>query len=159
MGIKILVATDGSVPADSAERYAVKLAKKLGARVVALYVVEHSEYPLRRLWSRMKHELLHQASVEGEEILEKVKELGEKEGVEVEMVTRKGSPAEEIVRYVYENRDVQLLVIAPRSKGMLYKLFVGSTTEAVVRELGKLVPCPVIITPCEKITPECRMEV
>lgn len=157
MGIKILVATDGSVPADSAERYAIRLAKKLGASVAALYVMEHSEHPVRRFWSRVRHELMHQASVEGQEIVDKVKELGSREGVEVEAVIRKGSPAEEIVRYIYENKDIQLVVIAPRSKGLLYKLFVGSTTDALLRELGRLVPCPVIIAPCDKTAPECRM--
>src|SRR3989304_22209 len=100
--MQILVPTDGSVAADSAERYAIKLAKKINAKVVALYVIEHSEHPLRRVWSRAKKEILHQIEVDGKEIVEKVKELGEEADVEVKGVIKKGNPAEEIVKYVYE---------------------------------------------------------
>src|SRR3990172_5746598 len=145
--MRILVLTDGSVAARKAEGYALKLAKMVGGRVIALHVVEHREDPLHRLWLRVRNELLEHAHSDGVDIIEELKELGRKEGVEVEGTIRKGRPSEEILRYISENRDLDLIIIAPRKMGPFSRLLLGSTTERLVREIGKLVSCPVLITP------------
>lgn len=145
--MRILVPTDGSVAARKAEGHALRLARMIGGRVIALHVVEHREDPLRRLWLRVRNEILEHAQSDGVDIIEELKELGKREGVEVEGTIRKGHPSEEILRYISENRDLDLIIIAPRKMGLLSRLLLGSTTERLVREIGKLVSCPVLITP------------
>ena len=145
--MKILVPTDGSVAARKAEGYALRLARMIGGRVIALHVVEHREDPLHRLWLRARNELLGHAQSDGVDIVEELKGLGRREGVEVEGVIRRGRPSEEILRHISENRDLDLIIIAPRRMGLLSRLLLGSTTERLVREIGKLVSCPVLITP------------
>lgn len=147
MGIKILVPTDGSVAARKAEGYALKLAKMIGGRAIALHVVEHREELLHRLWLSVRNELLGHAQSDGVDIIEELKEQGKMEGVEVEVVIRRGRPSEEILRYISENREIDLVIIATRRMGPFSRLLLGSTTERLVREIGKLVSCPVLITP------------
>jgi nucleotide-binding universal stress UspA family protein len=148
--MKILVPTDGSLAALAAEEYAIQLAKKFNASIVALYVAEVAETPAQRLWAKLGKEILKRGESNEMEVLHRIKEQGEKSGITVETVIKHGRPSEEIIKYAGEEETIKMIVMAPRGKGFLHKLFLGNTTLEVIREVGKLVKIPVIITPYTK---------
>jgi nucleotide-binding universal stress UspA family protein len=147
MSAKILVPTDGSVAASVGEREAVRLAKRMKGRVVALHVIEEREGALSRLFLGLRNELLHHRQSDGVEIIERVKEQGRREGVEVEGVIRKGRPQKEILRYLSEHPGIDLIILSPRPLGFFSRLLMGSTTKELVKEIGRLVSCPILLTP------------
>jgi nucleotide-binding universal stress UspA family protein len=147
MSARILVPTDGSVAASTGEQEAVRLAKLMGGRVIALHVVERREGPFSRLLLAVRNELLYHRQSDGVDIIERVKEWGEKEGVEVEGVIRTGKPQKEILHYISEHPNLDLIILSPRPLGFLSRLLLGSTTKELVKQIGRLVSCPILITP------------
>ncbi|WP_457555960.1 universal stress protein [Candidatus Pyrohabitans sp.] len=148
--MNILVPTDGSWAAYAAERYAVKLCRRCGGRIVALHVYD-PEISVEKWKVRIKRELLGRMQTESDalEIIDRVKELGEKAGVEVEgvIIKGRGRPSDEIIKFVRQRGDIDLIVIAPTGKSHLFKLFLGSTTEGLIGELGRLLKVPVLVVP------------
>jgi nucleotide-binding universal stress UspA family protein len=118
----ILVATDGSAFSDAAAREAVCMAKCTGGTVMALSV----------------------ARTEGEDVWEnvqRVRQLGEKEGVRVKTVTDVGRHYEVIVRNAEEG-NIDLIVMGSHGRTGLDRLLMGSVTEKVIG----LASCPVLVT-------------
>jgi len=56
-----------------------------------------------------------------------------------ELVTRRGSPFVEIVRYA-KDRDIDLIVMGTHGRGPIAHMLLGSVAEQVVRKA----PCPVL---------------
>ncbi len=148
--MNILVPTDGSWAAYAAEKYAVELCRRYGGKVIALHVYD-PEISMETWKVKIKREIFGRMLTESDalEIVDRVKELGEKAGVEVESVIIKGrgKPSDTIIKYVNQRGDIDLIAIAPRGKGTLSKLFMGSTTEALLMELGRMLKIPVLVVP------------
>ena len=148
--MKILVPTDGSWAAYAAEKYAVELCKKWGGEIVALHIYD-PEISMETWKVKIKREIFGRMQTESDalEIIDRVKKLGEEKEVKVEgvIIKGKGRPSDEIVNYVNQRKDIDLIVIAPTGKGHLFKLFMGSTTEALMSELGRLLNVPVLVVP------------
>lgn len=64
------------------------------------------------------------------------------EGIDLRTALRTGHPGEGLCAWAVENR-AGLIVVGVRRRGPFEKIFVGSTTEAVLRRA----PCPVLIIP------------
>ena len=136
---RIVVPTDGSEVSMEAVNHAIYIAKKLNSEIYAIYVVDISPFvglPMEGSWE-MITEVLRE---EGEEILKKVKELGEKEGVEIKTKMLDGIPAEEIVRFAKE-KNADLIVMGTTGKTGLERILLGSVAERVI----KTSPCPVLV--------------
>ncbi|WP_456471829.1 universal stress protein [Methanocaldococcus sp.] len=136
---RIVVPTDGSEVSMEAVNHAIHIAKKLNSEIYAIYVVDISPFvglPMEGSWE-MITEVLRE---EGEEILKKVKELGEKEGVEIKTKMLDGIPAEEIVRFAKE-KNADLIVMGTTGKTGLERILLGSVAERVI----KTSPCPVLV--------------
>jgi len=137
-GIKrILIATDGSEPTKLAVAQGLHLAKLLGAKVTALFVVD--QVPLQSMPADSTvvfsvHALIES---EGKKAVSDVKEAGDKMGVEVTSLVVEGSPAKKIVEIA---ADFDLVVMGTIGRSGLSKLFIGSVAERVVR----YAPCPVL---------------
>jgi nucleotide-binding universal stress UspA family protein len=148
--MKILVPTDGSWAAFAAEKYAVELCKRCGGKIVTLHVYD-PEISVETWKVKLKRELIRKMQTERDayEIVDRVKKLGEEEGVEVEsvIIKGKGRPSDEIIKYINNRGDIDLIIIAPTGKGHFFKLFLGSTTEGLLSELGRLLQVPVLVVP------------
>ncbi len=134
---RILIATDGSEPTQLAIEQGLHLAKLLGAKVTALFVVD--QVPLQTMPADATviysvHALLEN---EGNQAVNEVKEAGAKAGVEVTTMVVEGSPAKKIVELA---ADFDLVVMGTLGRSGLSKLFIGSVAERVVR----YAPCPVL---------------
>ncbi len=156
MDKKILIPTDGSEQARDAVRYAVQLAGKLGAGLAALRVVDIDRYASEFMAVReaVGTELEEQAR----RILAEASDIAEAAGAEMETHIRHGDSSREIIRYAQENRDIVLIVMGASGRRRLGRQLIGSTAERVVRQVGRDLPCPVVITPSHVITPEARLD-
>jgi len=117
----IMVPTDGSEFASRAEDMAIHIAKKLGAKVTAVYIIdERLLYPFDVL------------EEEGESILRNVSKKGKKEGLEVKEVLLVGNPAHDMAR-IAKNEGADIIVIGTHGKTGLEKLLMGSVAENTLK--------------------------
>ena len=117
----ILIPTDGSKRAEKSAGHAIRLAKKLGARVTALHVVPEADYPALEAWvrhdahfaSKLDDAFRHQATL----FLENVRDAALLHGVQCECrIARSPLPHEAIVRTAHDI-ECDLIFMAPREAG------------------------------------------
>lgn len=125
---RILVPTDGSAATDDAVERAIDLAKRYGAEVHALYVVETNValpeggvVDLTDAFERL-----------GEEAVADVAERAEAAGVDVETAVAHGTAHRSILDYV-EAEDVDLVVMSTHGRTGIDRYLLGSVTEKIVR--------------------------
>lgn len=127
---KILLATDGSAPAERATQLAIALAKLVGAKIKAVYV-RTGEDALLYPEERLADEVL--AGVHPSEAgLELAKKFASKNGVELEVETLRGGVAPQIVKKA-ESEGADLIILGDTGRTGLARLALGSVAEAVVR--------------------------
>jgi len=130
----ILVAIDGSAPANRAVTHALEQAERTGATVHALYVVDTDRYAEPAL-SSMELET-NEIEQWGEAQLQEVVERGE--GVDVAVETRccHGKPHVEIIGYGDEI-DADLVVVGYQGHSHSKGTQIGSVTDRVVQNAGR----------------------
>lgn len=141
---KILIATDGSEYTKNAVDYGIDLAKNLGAKLHAVYVIDTAAFasiPMDAAWESM-YELLNQ---EGSQAIKYVTEKAEAEGVVIEGNLIEGHPADEIIKFSEKN-SISLIVMGTLGKSGLDRFLLGSVAEKVVRN-SKI---PVLVVRCKK---------
>jgi len=128
---KILVATDGSARARRAGEHAVYLAKNLGARIYALYVVD-----VERAFRTGAHYAAFARELDlcGREAVGEISTLAAGSGVEHEelVVEGRGSVARTVVR-VAEELEADCVVLGSVRVSGLERAFAGSVSEGVMR--------------------------
>jgi universal stress protein A len=139
----ILLPTDFSEHAAYALSYATSLARRFGAALVCVHVIEPMmpavgyaglSEPLPMV--DVSDQLEESAARE----LPKIAGSDECAGLAVEEVIAHGDAATEIVRVASE-REIDLIVIASHGRTGLGRILFGSTAESVVRHA----PCPVLV--------------
>ncbi len=138
---KILLPTDGSKHANKAAEHAIWIARKSGAEIIALTVMETSSLvglQADDLIVRLKEMLEEEASRSLEAVKKLVEESGA--GVKITLRTDEGSPADAILRTI-EKEGVDLVVMGTSGKHGLDRFLLGSVAEKVVRSAG----CPVLV--------------
>jgi nucleotide-binding universal stress UspA family protein len=142
----ILVATDFSDCSGAAFQMAKKLARRFGAKIILVHVinqrvVEHLADHLRLEADTLLPEFRERAQQQLGEFLKRIKP----ENLEVESMVVVGLPFQEIA-VVARDLAVDLVVMGGygrSGRGPIEKVFFGSTAEKVVR----LLPCPVLCVP------------
>lgn len=142
---KILVTTDFSDQALAGIDSAALLARRLGAEIVLLYVVEDRLPPIMPFVSESEREqiLVDHRDKATARMPDYARRYLPDDGVTTVAVT--GAAAPEIVRFATEN-DVDLIVMASHGYGPVKQLLLGSTTERVLHHA----PCPVLVVPSKK---------
>jgi nucleotide-binding universal stress UspA family protein len=136
----ILVPTDFSDHARQALEYAKELARRLGATLHLIHVVEPIIYPAEWGYSQiglteLEQELTRLAEREIAQLVEALRA----EGLTVRGEVLHGRASEQIVRYAQEH-GIGLISIGTHGRSGLEHLLFGSTTERVLRKA----PCPVL---------------
>lgn len=121
----VVVATDGSKPAEAAEREALALASALGARLHVCYVVDSYSTGQALTDLRARRE-------EAAEHVESVAEHAREAGVDVETAVLEGFPHRELLGYVGD-AGADLVVVGTRGRGGARRLLLGSVAEKVIR--------------------------
>jgi len=126
---RILVATDGSDNAQRAADRALDLARKYGAELHAVYVIEsRTEYDNAIVDPDTVRQNLR---ADGEEALAAIEADGEPD-VSVVTAIRDGVPHEELLSYS-TNQGIDLVVMGAKGRSAFKTVLLGSTTEALLR--------------------------
>lgn len=139
---RILIATDGSEPANAAAAEAVTLATAFNATLHALYVLKAAEPPPFVDDPAVEPGIDTQA---GQALNVVTTEAAESE-LDTEVVTAvvQGETVPSIIAYA-EDHDIDLLVMGKHSRAGLDRLITGSVAEAVVRDAS----IPVVTVPAD----------
>jgi len=129
---RILIATDGSDKSKLAAKEGIELAKALGAKVIALYVVNEIVVTsaVRSLGSDKK-EVEAKLQATGEKAVEYIKGLGEEAGVTVETTVRMGAPANMVIDAA-STESADLIVMGSHGESGVSKLLIGSVVQKVL---------------------------
>lgn len=141
---QILCPTDFSEPADRALEHAVLGAKRAGATLHLLHVVEPSTAAMG-LAPAISKEMVEVERAQqdlAQRNLEQRAQNIARAGIEVTTHVLSGSPADAIVDYA-ETGDVDLIVTATNGATGWRRWVFGSVAEVVVRKS----PCPVLVVP------------
>jgi nucleotide-binding universal stress UspA family protein len=136
---KILVATDGSETALKASRYAVKLAKQLGASITIMSVVDKRILPSYYFGPPEATAIYMTETVEDDlreaakRYVGRVKKFCEKKAVSCRSVIPSGHPVEEIIKEAERSRS-NLIILGSHGKSALAAVFLGSVTYGVVHK-------------------------
>ncbi|AWB09917.1 Nucleotide-binding universal stress protein, UspA family [Thermodesulfobium acidiphilum] len=126
--MKILVAVDGTKYSREAVLWAVKIAKKeKDAKIIALYVERQLS---REDYLLSDDEIDLKIEKKANDIFVKSFEDIDIEGVEVERIVERGSPASKILD-VSDREDVDLIVVGNRSRSGISNFFLGSVSDKV----------------------------
>ena len=129
----LLVPTDFSPPAHQAMTYALELARKVGAKLSLLHVIEVPVYAIEVALPR--HELEQEARRGLAHMLPEAAAAD----VDVTRLVALGVPYEQILQMATAEQ-VDLIVMATHGRTGLWHLALGSVAERVVR----LARCPVL---------------
>jgi len=127
---KILVAVDGSKFAKNAVRHALSIAKSDNAELIALSVIDNTNY----LGLSSKSSIFDVNDILTKESKKNLEEVKNIVGEEISLKTdiAEGSPANEIINYVEEN-DIDLIIMGSSGKTGLEKFLLGSVADKVVK--------------------------
>lgn len=145
---RILVAVDGSKPSIDASVQAIDLAKKVGAELIALYVVSpdtryhYLEDTLTPKLPSAFKEVLMLAMQRGEKHVINVRQLARQKNIKVktDVVVGISSVVKEIVEYAHKNK-IDMIVIGSRGLSGFKKMLLGSVASGVVTYAD----CPVLV--------------
>lgn len=135
---KILIPTDGSEAAERATAHAVDLAKRYGAELHILFVVDTDAVDVS-LGTEQVQRIKEGRLDEMEELKKyatdatgRIAAAAQREGVEVVESIAAGSPHKQIVKYA--NREgVDLIVMTCHGRTGVRRFLLGSITEQVLR--------------------------
>lgn len=127
---KILLPTDGSEYAEKTVRFAIDLAKSLGASVDVMYAFRPVA-SLRKRAAMMLEEYYSALEEDAKEVVTEVAERFKSEGIEVSAVAVEGPPAEAILRAIDELKP-SLVVMGAKGENGLASVLLGGVAEQVV---------------------------
>ncbi len=148
---KILVPVDGSEPSERAAKYAVYLAKKLKAHIIAVHVMHVPAYfltttPIEGMPTPAPIPV--QVTVSGEEkkvvegYLNKVKEIAKNADVALEAkILENQQPIVRVITEFAENEGCSLIVMGTKGRTGMKRFLLGSVASGVVTYAH----CPVLV--------------
>ncbi len=141
---KILVPIDGSEDSERAVDFAIDLAKKYGAKIIGLHVVEHVKVP-KDFQAYAAEEGIERPTVEymrrvAEHVSDKCEKKVKASGLPCEMVIDEGPVVDKIVAQA-RNQGIDLTVIGTRGLGAVKRTLLGSVSQGVSAHA----PCPVVV--------------
>jgi nucleotide-binding universal stress UspA family protein len=136
---QILVPVDFSGPSQKALQYALPLAKKFGAKITLLHVVEPVIYPESVVVPPELEEMNLHLMKDSRERLELLRRTTVDPAISSKPKVLLGKPWQEIVNAA-RSIPADLIIVATHGYTGLKHFFIGSTAERVVRHA----PCPVL---------------
>ena len=145
---RILVAVDGSKPSIDASIQALDIAKKLGAELIALYVVSpdiryhYLEDTLTPKLPVALKDVLMIAMHGGGKHVDRVRQMARQKNIRVktDVIVGISSVVKEIVDYAHKNK-IDMIVVGSRGLSGIKKMLLGSVASGVVTYAH----CPVLV--------------
>lgn len=139
----ILVATDGSSPADRAVEVAAELAKVVGGTLLIVTVAGSLSGEEARQLVRAERDIADALESLSAEILMAAKDRARRLGLPaVKVQTAWGDPAEAIIEAA-RREHADAIVVGRRGRGRLAGMLLGSVSQKIV----SLAPCTVVVVP------------
>ena len=135
----ILVPTDFSADSKRALAYAMQLADRFGASLHVIHVLDDS-FALAGYLETYAGDYMQAAVQQATVQIEALLTPEQKARYSAALVVRIGKPADEILAYLAEHREVGLVVMATAGRGRVARFMTGSVTDKIVRAA----PCPVL---------------
>ena len=133
---KILIAYDGSEPANKAFAYALELAQRFGAQLELIGVLRMPEFGGASECAALMEEGKRHFADQTRAFCERARSAG----VDLKRNSLVGHPADQIVRRAAE-ASVDLIVLGHRGKSLVERWLTGSTTKQVMGYAH----CPVLV--------------
>lgn len=134
---KILVAVDGSLPAEWAFENAVDIAKRNNAKLYIAYVIDET---LTISSSHLAHLSTHFLN-RTEKLIDTYVQEAKKYGVDATGIVRLGIPKIVLSEDLIEELDIDLIVCGSSGLSGIKRVLIGSISEGIVRYS----PCDVIV--------------
>lgn len=135
----ILVPLDFSAGSKHALAYALQLADRLGASLHVIHVLDDS-FAVAGYLETFAGDYMETAASQAGAELETVLTPDQKARSSAALAVRIGKPAQEILAYLAEHPEIDLVVMATAGRGRVARFMMGSVTDKVVRAA----PCPVV---------------
>jgi nucleotide-binding universal stress UspA family protein len=135
----ILVPVDFSAGSKRALGYAIRLAGTFGASLHVIHVLDDS-LALAGYLETYAGNYMERAEGQAAAELEDLLTPEQKARYSPALVVRIGRPAIEILAYLAEHQEIDLVVMATAGRGRVARFMMGSVTDKVVRAA----PCPVL---------------
>ena len=136
----ILIGCDFSPDSEVAFEHGLSLAQEFQSELHLAHVVETSIYQqLHKTESPVEEELQQEIQTR---VIKKLQDMVPEEArnwCKPQTSLLEGHPYEELVKYAEKNK-IDMIVLGTRGHGLVKSLFIGSTTDRVVRNA----PCPVL---------------
>ena len=133
----VLLATDLSPTSEAATNAALDLAGTLGARLLAVSVIDPGS--LRLPGGRFRQRV-DQVRSEREHVAQSLVARGRSAGVAVDFLVWEGDPGEAIIEAATAE-SADLIVVGSHGRGTVGRFLIGSVSDHVVRNA----PCPVLV--------------
>ena len=128
---EVMIPTDGSDAASIAIDHGIEIAKRAGARVHAVNIVDVGAITLTTNTSAPT-ELVERFEAEGERVTEAIADRATKAGLDVTTSVHEGLPASDLLAYANEH-EVDLITMGTTGRTGLNRYLLGSTAERVIR--------------------------
>ena len=143
---KILVPTDGSKAALKAVAYAADLAKRVGASMTIVSVIDKSSIlpqaiPAISISKKLMEPIEDYLKVAADAYTDDAEKVCMKQGIQSRKVVRAGRPVDEIIKEAVKSK-VDLIVIGSRGQSALKAAVLGSVTFGVINKETKI---PVLV--------------
>ncbi len=132
---RIIVPVDGSDASKKAADKAFSLANKTGLDVVLMHVVEIPQSAIPT-WNQPKPEWTEAVKKEGNDLLNDIKESGEKKGANIETKLIEGIPDDEIIN---EANPEDLIIMGGKGHSAVDRVLIGSVSEKVLHHSNSTV--------------------
>lgn len=135
----ILVAIDGSERTAAIIEKAIEMAKSFSSKVTLLnvYEVPIFVYNFEFGYNPWLDELKANLSKKSGEILESARKNFTEASIEADTVSLEGSPASQIIDYVCEHEDIDLIIMGSYGMSGFRRFFLGSITNKVAAATEK----------------------
>lgn len=144
---RVLLATDLSAASGGATDEAFSLARRLGAALLVVSVIDPRSLRLPGdRWS----ERVDQVRERRESAAKQLVERGRREGVAVTFLVWEGDPGEAIVEAA-EAEGADLILVGSHGRGGVGRALLGSVSDYVVRHAT----CPVLVVRQRRLRPGC----
>jgi nucleotide-binding universal stress UspA family protein len=127
----ILLATDGSPTAAHATRTAIDYAKVFGASLLIVSVWDVTYEPIGVAYGPILPDIDHVGRKQAQKVVDDAATEARREGVEIEALICRGTPAERICT-IAEEYDARLIVVGSHGWGPLKRALFGSVSTGVL---------------------------
>lgn len=134
MSENILIPTDGTALSAKAAAFGVQLAKKLGAKVIAVNVTTPAEAIMVGEVQVVRHPSDYEAKVaaQAKATLDVVSKLAKEAGVACETVHERDEQPWHGILHAAKSKSADMIVMASHGRSGLSAMFIGSETQKVV---------------------------